>query len=266
MVAFAGSQPYAFSMCLILLAWHAHPEYPLVLAANRDEFFARPTAPAAWWQAPAMLAGRDLAAGGTWLGVTRDGRIAALTNYRDPTSQRADAPSRGTLVPAVLTGGAPVHARLSELHRTAARYNGFNVLFSDSTQLASYESVPDRSRMLGSGVYGLSNHLLDTPWPKVVTAKAALGSALAQLPEDQGLLALLRDEARPDDSRLPRTGVSLSWERLLSSAFIRAPGYGTRSSTIVVMDRGGQVRFREWTWNEQGELAGEVDYQFETMG
>jgi uncharacterized protein with NRDE domain len=264
MVAFTGSQPYAFSMCLILLAWHAHPDYPLVLAANRDEFFARPTAPAAWWPSPAMLAGRDLEAGGTWLGVTRDGRIAALTNYRDPTSQRADAPTRGTLVPAALTGSIPVHARLSELHRTAARYNGFNMLFSDSTQLASYESVPDRSRVLGPGVYGLSNHLLDTPWPKVVTAKAALGSALAQLPEHRELLALLRDEARPDDALLPRTGVSLSWERLLSSAFIRAPGYGTRSSSIVVMDRGGQVRFREWTWNEQGELAGEVDYQFAT--
>ena len=188
MVAFAGSQPYAFSMCLILLAWHAHPEYPLVLAANRDEFFARPTAPAAWWQAPAMLAGRDLAAAGTWLGVTREGRIAALTNYRDPSRQRPDAPSRGSLVPAVLTGSASVHERLSALHRTAARYNGFNMLFSDSTQLASYESVPDRSRMLGSGVYGLSNHLLDTPWPKVVAAKAALGSALAQLPEDRGCL------------------------------------------------------------------------------
>ncbi|MGH8231584.1 MAG: NRDE family protein, partial [Steroidobacteraceae bacterium] len=210
-------------MCLILLAWRAHPDYPLVLAANRDEFHARAATPACWWRQPQILAGRDLQGGGTWLGVARSGRFAALTNYRDPMLPQLAAPSRGELVPATLTSGASVERTLARLAKSGGRYNPFNLIFSDGEQLAVYESVPGAGRVLGPGVYALSNHLLDTPWPKVRAAKSALAAALTRLPDDAALLELLRDERQADDGQLPRTGVSLEWERLLSSAFIRAP-------------------------------------------
>jgi uncharacterized protein with NRDE domain len=250
-------------MCLILVAWHAHPDYPLVLAANRDEYHARAAAPAGWWKQPQILAGRDLSAGGTWLGVTRDGRFAALTNFRDPARQLGDAVSRGAIVPATLAAAVPVAVRLEQLGHEANAYNAFNLIFSDREQLAVYESVEGKGRLLGPGVYGLSNHLLDTPWPKVVTAKAALGVALTRLPDEQSLLELLRDGQQPEDDQLPRTGVSVDWERLLSSAFIRAPDYGTRCSTILLIDRYGAVRFTEWTWDASGMPAGEVRFTFQ---
>ncbi|HWW19585.1 MAG TPA: NRDE family protein [Steroidobacteraceae bacterium] len=250
-------------MCLILVAWRAHPDYPLVVAANRDEYHARAAAPASWWTHPPILAGRDLTAGGTWLAVARDARFAALTNYRDPSRPPRDAPSRGALVPDTLQRMLPVAERLQRLERDASVYNGFNLIFSDGEQLAVFESVVGRGRVLTPGVYGLSNHLLDTPWPKVVAAKAALGAALTRLPEQQPLLALLRDEQQADDARLPRTGVSLEWERLLSSAFIRASGYGTRCSTLVLQDRRGSVQFAEWSWDPSGAPAGQVSFAFE---
>jgi uncharacterized protein with NRDE domain len=250
-------------MCLILVAWRVHADYPLVLAANRDEFHARAAAPAAWWQDPQILAGRDLSAGGTWLGVTRDGRFAALTNYRDPALVQRAAPSRGELVPVTLAAMMPVQLSLQQLRRTAGTYNPFNLIFSDGERLAVFESVPGDGRMLGPGVYGLSNHLLDTPWPKLLTAKSALGAALTHLPDERPLLELLRDERQADDAQLPRTGVSLAWERLLSSAFIRAPEYGTRCSSILLIDRHARVRFSEWSWDESGTLSGQVEYRFE---
>ena len=250
-------------MCLILVAWQAHPRFPLVLAANRDEFFARPAAAAAWWTTPPMLAGRDLGAGGSWLGVDRRGRFAVLTNYREPGRQRERAPSRGALVAGSLASSLPVREQLASLPERAQAYNGFNLLFGDGEELAVYESVPARGRLLGPGVYGLSNHLLDTPWPKVLAAKTALSAALVHLPDWQALLALLRDESQAQDAELPRTGLSLQWERLLSSAFIRAPGYGTRCSTILLIDGEGCAQFHEWTWDERGALAGRVDEQFQ---
>jgi uncharacterized protein with NRDE domain len=194
--------------------------------------------------------------------VDRRGRFAALTNYRDPNRARSDAPSRGTLVPAALASQHSVHDQLEQLHAGAAVYNGFNLLFSDGEKLAVYESVPDQGRELGPGVYGLSNHLLDTPWPKVLAAKTALAEALAHLPDWQQLLALLRDGSPAKEADLPRTGLSLEWERLLSSAFIRAPGYGTRCSTIVLIDAEGQAQFHEWTWNERASLVHRVDESF----
>lgn len=250
-------------MCLILVAWRAHPDYPLVVAANRDEYYARTAAPAHWWSDPPMLAGRDLIAGGTWLGITREARFAALTNFRDPARPQRETPSRGSLVPAMLQGTAAITERLEWLRREASAYNGFNLIFSDGEQLAVFESVVGQGRVLEPGVYGLSNHLLDTPWPKVVTAKAALGAALTRLPEEQPLLELLRDERQADDARLPRTGVSLEWERLLSSAFIRGDSYGTRCSTLALRDRHGSVHFSEWTWKANGALAGHASFAFE---
>lgn len=251
-------------MCLVLLAWRGHTKYPCVIAANRDELHARPTAAAHWWQShPAILAGRDLSAGGTWLGVTRTGRFAALTNYRDPQQRRAPAPSRGELVTSVLLSEDDVAQSLDKLRAVGADYNGFNLLFSDGRRLAVYESVVGEGRELGPGIYGLSNHLLDTPWPKVQAAKSRMASALRESAGAEPLLELLRDDRAAPDAELPRTGVSLEWERLLSSAFIRGPDYGTRCSTVVRVDESGAACFDEWTWDAAGEQTGVVSLQFE---
>jgi uncharacterized protein with NRDE domain len=251
-------------MCLILTAWQVHPDYPIVIAANRDEFHRRPTAAADWWRdSPDILGGRDLEGGGTWLGVTRTGVIAALTNYRDPGQHKPHAPSRGGVVLEMLESGASMGARLAQLRSVSARYAGFNMLMTDGHELAVFESVPVTGRLLDPGIYGLSNHLLDTPWPKVERAKSQLATALKSVPDDSALLELLRDDRVPGDEELPRTGVSLEWERLLSSAFIAGDGYGTRSSTILIVDRDGQVSFREWTWHADGTLGNEVSYQFQ---
>ncbi|HEY2419279.1 MAG TPA: NRDE family protein [Steroidobacteraceae bacterium] len=251
-------------MCLILVAWQVHDRYPIVVAANRDEFRRRPTAAAHWWtDRPQILAGRDLEARGTWLGITRRGQIAALTNYRAPAEVQRDAPSRGGLVVAMLEAQAPIPQRLAQLGDTSAQYAGFNLLCTDGRQLGVFESASAAARVLEPGIYGLSNHLLDTPWPKVQRAKSQLASALMAMPDDHSLLELLRDERVAADHELPRTGVSLEWERLLSSAFIRGSDYGTRSSTIIRIDTTGSVDFSEWTWQTDGSLGGQVHYRFQ---
>jgi uncharacterized protein with NRDE domain len=250
-------------MCLILMAWQVHADYPVVVAANRDEFHRRPTAAAHWWSdRPGLLAGKDLEAHGTWLGITSGGQIAALTNYRDPHRVKLNAPSRGGLVVCMLESHAPISERIAQLHVLSPAYSGFNLLCTDGRELAVYESVPAAGRLLNPGIYGLSNHLLDTPWPKVERAKSELATALHSLPDEAALLELLRDERVADDDDLPRTGVSLEWERLLSSAFIRGEDYGTRSSTIILIDRGGRASLREWTWQPDGSLGAEVTFEF----
>jgi uncharacterized protein with NRDE domain len=256
-------------VCLILLAWQAHPEYPFVVAANRDEFFQRATAPAAFWDdAPDILAGRDLEAGGTWLGITRDGRFAALTNYRDPARNRSGTPSRGRLVSDFLAGTSSAEAYLDHLRRVGSDYNGFNLVFGHVAApgvLFCYSNCEDGVRRLSPGIYGLSNHLLDTPWPKVARGKSALARALGALPDDRLLLELLRDESRARDENLPRTGVSLEWERLLSAAFIREPDYGTRSSTIVLLARSGTLHFEEVSFSPASEAQHRACFDF-TLG
>jgi uncharacterized protein with NRDE domain len=255
-------------MCLVLVVWRMHAQYPCVVAANRDEFHARPAARAEWWpDHPGILAGRDLEAGGTWLGVTRTGRFAALTNYRDPQRRAAASgaatPSRGALVTSVLESGASVAECLSHLGAVGANYNGFNLIFSDGERLGIYESVPGAGRELGPGIYGLSNHLLDTPWPKVQIAKSRLQAALLGLTDTAPLLDLLRDDRPASDALLPQTGVSLEWERLLSSAFVRAPDYGTRCSTIIRIAHEGRAYFDEWSWDSIGADIGRISLQFE---
>lgn len=250
-------------MCLILVVWRAHPGFPLVLAANRDEFHHRPTAPASWWDGePAILAGRDLEAGGTWLGFTREGRFAALTNYRDPRLIRTGVPSRGGLVTEVLRSGASVADSLAYLHQEGPRYNPFNVIFSDGERLGIYESVRDQGRELGPGLYGLSNHLLDTPWPKVRLAKSRLAAALEDPQDEPAILQLLRDDEPAPDAELPQTGITLEWERMVSSAFIRARDYGTRCSTLARIAANGQARFDEWSWDSSGRETGRVSERF----
>jgi uncharacterized protein with NRDE domain len=247
-----------------------------VVAANRDEFYARRTASADFWPAhPHVLAGRDLEAGGTWLGITREGRFAALTNYRDPASHKPNAPSRGGLVADFLIGTASIDTYLDTL--SAADYNGFNLLLGDGQRLVAFSNISGQRHELAPGIYGLSNHLLDTPWPKVGAGKAALTAALAALPDETALFRLLRDDTRPPDGALPATGVSLDWERLLSAAFICGPDYGTRCSTVVKvgaassgrfrpagLPAGGTVSFDEQTWLPGGVTSTRSRFRLKT--
>lgn len=248
-------------MCLILIAWQAHPDYPQVVAANRDEFFARPTAPATFWtNAAQVLGGRDLEAGGTWLGVTREGRFAALTNYRDPVQNRPGLRSRGALVTEFLRGQSTPQDYLATIEDD--RYNGYNLLVSDGASLWWTSNINHQQRQLAPGIYGLSNHLLDTPWPKVGAGKTALAEALTALPDERPLSALLTDQRVHPDPALPTTGVSLEWERLLSAAFVTSPDYGTRSSTVVVWRSDGWVSFDEQTWLAGAQPDARVRYRF----
>lgn len=265
-------------MCLIVFAWRAHPRYPLVVAANRDEYLSRPSSPAHWWtDAPDLLAGRDLEAGGTWMGLSRSGRFAALTNYRDPSRHVEGAPSRGVLVREALEAELPATRVLQGLGAECSRYAGFNLLVGDGSTLAVLESTNGTVRALEPGIYGLSNHLLDSPWPKLLKTRAGLADllgagraeghvdALDEHALSQGLLALMRDPRPAADPHLPATGVSLEWERWLSPAFIRAPGYGTRCTSVVVQHDDGRIRFDEWTWDAHGEQASAVTHRFATQ-
>jgi len=244
-------------MCLIGFRWQPGTALPLLVAANRDEFYERPTAPMAWWEGDQLLAGRDLRAGGTWLGLTRTGRFAALTNHRDPALVRPDGPSRGRLPVAFLTGEGNPDQFLEDLRREAGASSPFNLLLSDGTDLVGYESRSDRVLRFEPGVHAVSNGAFDEPWPKV----AALKESLAQAGEDLGALldALQDDHAFPDAS-LPHTGVSLDWERVLSPAFIRTPAYGTRAATVLALGRRA-VAVLERTFTPQGR-EGERRFEF----
>ncbi len=246
-------------MCLILVAWRTHVDHPLVVAANRDEYYPRRTASADFWpDHPQLLAGRDLEAGGTWMGITRTGshgyKFAALTNFRDPASHQPNAPSRGALVADYLKGTASIDHYLDAL--PASDYNGFNLLLGDGQRLVAFSNVSLERHELAPGIYGLSNALLDTPWPKVGAGKTALEAALAALPNEAPLFHLLRDDTIHPDTQLPATGVPLEWERLLSAAFIRSQDYGTRCSTVVTVSAGDMVTFDEQSWLPDG-MAGE---------
>jgi len=253
-------------MCLILIALDSHPEFALIVAANRDEFYDRPSAVAEFWDdAPWVLGGRDRKAGGTWLGVDRRGRFAAVTNYRQGQREAAAARSRGRLVSEFLTGRIDPRTHIDRVQRDAALYNGFNLVAGHARELWYFSNREGRPLALGPGVYGLSNHLLDTAWPKVTSSKNALSALLTPEAGEliPNLFALLSDRRQAADHLLPRTGVSDDWERLLSSAFIASSDYGTRSSTVVLAGRDGRVVFVERNFGSGGVPAEQVRYEFE---
>ena len=250
-------------MCLIIIAYRIHPRYQLLVAANRDEFQDRPTAPLAFWHdSPHVLAGRDLKEGGTWLGVTGAGRFAALTNYRDPRHVLPNAPSRGHLVSAYLQSDEPARTYLDRLAPRAVAYNSFNLLLGDENGLHYYSNRAGGLQALTPGLYGLSNHLLDTPWPKLERGRRALRQVLDHEsdPTPEALLHLLMDRTPAPDSELPNTGVPLEWERWLSPIFIDAPGYGTRSSTVLMADSDGRARMIERTWANTSQREFELEW------
>lgn len=251
-------------MCLIVIAWKAHPRYRLVLAGNRDEFHARPSAPLGWWPHKGDVAGgRDLEAGGTWLAVRRDGLVGAVTNVRAPDALRPGGPSRGALVPGFLgSGTAPLEYARAAAGR--AELSGFNLLVADGRELAWATNHPGaHAESLAPGVYGLSNHRLDTPWPKVVVSRSALASELAAVePDREHLFAVLaRREPAPDED-LPDTGLDRERERLLSSPFIVSPAYGTRSSSLLMVAHDGSVDFEERRYDPAGRETGRNGLRF----
>ncbi|MFJ3482682.1 NRDE family protein [Pseudomonas sp. NPDC090202] len=245
-------------MCLIVFAWRPSHALPLVLAANRDEFYARPTLPLAQWEdTPQVYAGRDLEAGGTWLGVNADGRFAALTNIRNP-GQPLGRRSRGELVAQFLTGSLSVDDYLREVAGRSAEYSGFNLLVGDRQALHFLSGAERTPRRLEAGVYGLSNAGLDTPWPKLVKARSALSAQLDN-PQPEALFGFLADPTAAPDAELPDTGVGLNTEKLLSSVFISSTNYGTRASTVLIVAADGSRRLIEHSFGPYGGRLGEVE-------
>jgi len=252
-------------MCLAVVALDVHPRYRIVAAANRDEFHARPTQAAHWWtdSTPPLLAGRDLQQGGTWLGVTRSGRFAFVTNVREPARHDPDAPTRGTLVPALLRDARPIASAMASVVESALRYNGFNLVAVDESSGAFGSNRGPAALPLGRGLYGVSNAGLDTPWPKLVRAKAGVADwIVAGHDAIDALWLVLRDTTRASDDALPHTGVTRERERLLSAPFIMSDAYGTRSSTILTIDRDGRARFVERSYDARGTTTGEAAFGF----
>ena len=249
-------------MCLIVVAWRARESLPLVVAANRDEWRDRAAEPAHWWDNPAILAGRDLKAGGTWMGLTRDGRFAAVTNFRDPADKRSTARSRGGLVTGFLESAEGPRPFAQRLAPEVGDYNGFNLILGDGESLVFFGSREGTAREISPGVHGLSNHLLDEPWPKVTRGREAMGSALLDDDPAPALFEMLSDTGGAADDALPDTGVGLQWERRLASSLITGSDYGTRASTVVTISDRGEVFFEERTRTPDGAVAGVSQYRF----
>jgi len=253
-------------MCLIVYAQDYHPRYRLILAINRDEFFERPTAPAGFWpEAPHVLAGRDLQRGGTWFGVSTTGRVAAVTNYREPHGGHHHDKSRGMLVFDYLNGEERAEEYLKRIAVDAGCYGGFNLLLGDAGRLYHFSNRGAGITAISPGIHGLSNHLLDTPWPKVVTARQRLEQLLRKDdPQPEELSELVSDSTPFPDHLLPDTGVGLERERMLSSLFISGDDYGTRSSTMLMVDRENRITFLEQSYEKRRSAAGSVRHTFST--
>lgn len=250
-------------MCLIVIAWKARDDLPLIVAANRDEWRDRAAQPAHWWfDAPGILAGRDLKAGGTWMGVTRAGRFAAITNFRDPAERRSTAPSRGALVTEYLLSGDPPERFLASIAARAGAYNGFNLIAGDGATLWYFGSREGVLRAVEPGVHGLSNHLLDEPWPKVRRGRAVMEEALRDADPAPRLFRMLSDANPAADAELPDTGVGITWERRLATALITGEEYGTRCSTVVTFAANGAVRLEERTRVADGSVTTRAEHRF----
>jgi len=238
-------------MCLIFFSINEHPDYKLIIAANRDEFYERATAPAQFWtDHPQVLAGRDLEAGGTWLGITKTGKISMLTNYRDPSNINPKAPSRGKLVMDYLIEPVAPGQYLNNIAEKGNTYNGFNLLAGTPDEMYYYSNYGTDVKKLDSGFYGLSNHLLDTPWPKVVNVKLRIKPLVyAQKIDKEKIFTEMYNDEIAADSSLPQTGLSVDRERALSAMFIKTPNYGSRCSTLLMIDNDNRVSFTERTYD-----------------
>lgn len=233
-------------MCLIAFALNEHPDYPLILVANRDEFYERPTVCAEYWEdAPQVLAGRDLRGGGTWMGANKSGKITAVTNYRDPQNINESAKTRGDLTKDYLTTEISVWPYLRQVEQEAAAYNGFNLLLFEQNKAFYLSNYAEGIRELDRGVFGLSNALLDTPWPKLSRLKNRLQETIQGDFDVNNLLDLLTESETAPDDALPATGVPYEWEKALSAICIATPTYGTCCSTVILVDKEGKLFFTE---------------------
>lgn len=249
-------------MCLILFSFHQHPKHKLLLLANRDEFYERPTMPAHWWEDhPNVVGGKDLQQSGSWLALTKSGKFAAITNYRDPNNINSDAPSRGNLIKDYLTGPINCKDYLKVLQQTGSQYNGFNLLFGNQNRLYYYSNYAKEPYKLKPGIYGLSNALLDTAWPKVTRGK----NKLMEIVNSKGGFSVsnaqkaLKDNLLAADKELPDTGIGLEKEKMLSPMFIETPVYGTRCTTVVSIDYDDKVTFNEISYHPKGKFQTAFD-------
>jgi uncharacterized protein with NRDE domain len=234
-------------MCLIFIALKQHPDYKLIVAANRDEFYNRKTAPAHFWQDhPDVLGGKDLEAGGTWLGMNKNGRLGMITNYRDPKNIDPKAPSRGHLVSRFLIENTDVPTYMQGIVQNGKRYNGFNLVVGSINDMYYYSNYGDGITKMENGLFGLSNHLMETPWPKIIHGKQRMKKALGERTvTKENFFEVLYNEDTAADEMLPDTGIGLDRERALSAMFIKSPGYGTRCSTVILVDNQNKVSFSE---------------------
>ncbi len=256
-------------MCLILFALNEHPEYKLIFAANRDEFFKRPTQAADIWpEDPRVIGGIDKKSGGTWLGISSEGKIAAVTNYRDPKSNFPEAPSRGALTKNFLLNHLNAKDYLQSLGTNSEQYNGYNLLLRDESGVFyHYSNITSNTISIKRGIHGLSNHLLDTAWPKVNIGKDGLQQLIQDdLIDESHLLNLLHDDRESDNNELPQTGIPLELERKLSPLFIRTDSYGTRCSSVILINQTNQVRFTEVNFNERSEVTSKRYFEFSLNG
>jgi uncharacterized protein with NRDE domain len=250
-------------MCLILFAYRQHADYPLIVIANRDEYYARPTRDAHWWDDADVFAGRDLEANGTWLGVNRQGRLAAVTNVREPGGMNPGNKSRGDLTRNFLSGTAPPDEYLRQLAPRDQDYHGFNLLLGDLQGLWFYSNRDHGIRSIEAGIYGISNGNFDEPWPKLSSGKTELEAMLSGNIDESGLMEILTDHQVAQDHELPSTGVARDIERMLSSRFIRSPEYGTRACSVVTIDASNRVRFSEQNYPDAEHSGKLVQESFE---
>ncbi|MBC6425041.1 MAG: NRDE family protein [Ekhidna sp.] len=249
-------------MCLITFAFNTHPEYRFILTANRDEFYARPTRPANWWEDhPEIFGGRDLLAMGTWMGINKNGRFAAVTNYRDIKNIKSDAKTRGDLPTDFLLSTDSPEAYALKVREKRDKYNGFNLIVLDE-EMAYTGSHSEDSYQLGFGIYGLSNALLDTPWPKVEKAKSAFECLIQKKFKLEDLISLIDDTETAADGLLPDTGLDYEREKALSAMCIRTPDYGTCCSTAIRIDYEGNVEFMEKSYSVGDRMENTVNCQF----
>ena len=249
-------------MCLITLAYKAHPKYKFILAANRDEFYARPTSPVDWWEDHSeILGGRDLQAQGTWMAMNKSGRFAAVTNYRDIKNIRSDAQSRGDLPVNFLLDNGSTESYASAVYKTGNNYNGFNLLVLNE-ELAHVSNYDDHVNVLQPGIYGVSNALLDTPWPKVTKAKRNFSELIQTDFQLEDLIEIMQDDSTAPDELLPETGLDYIREKALSAMCIRTPDYGTCCSTAITIDYDGEVRFMEKSYPVGNRKEGIVSFDF----
>jgi uncharacterized protein with NRDE domain len=261
-------------MCLLVLAWRCHPRYRLVVAANRDEFHARPSAGLAPWDdVPGVIGGRDLQANGAWLAIDARGRFGSVTNFREFGRRRRSAPSRGALIPAWLAGARAAGEYLNALETDAPGYAGFNLLLADAESLWYASNRADIfARSLGAGIYGLSNEFLDTPWPKVERVRARLRALLDDVATSEpgalatALLTMLADRETAPVAALPPGDLSPEWARKLSAPFVLDPAYGTRCSTVVTIATTGELVIAERRFAPDGTLLAETERALNVAG